>query len=114
MKIRGRYSKHGIILGFLAVLGSVLLVRLFVLTVADYDRWKGYADDVSSRAVYETAPRGDILDRNGKKLAASKAVYSVNLSRINLSEDAAMEAAAEVFELMMKTLRRPRKRFEKH
>ena len=100
MKIRGRYSKHGIILGFLAVLGSVLLVRLFVLTVADYDRWKGYADDVSSRAVYETAPRGDILDRNGKKLAASKAVYSVNLSRINLSEDAAMEAAAEVFEIL--------------
>ena len=100
MKVRGRCSKHGIILGFLAVLCSVLLVRLFVLTVADYDRWKGCADDVSSRAVYETAPRGDILDRNGKKLATSKAVYSVNLSRINLSEDAALAAAAQVFDIL--------------
>ena len=100
MKVCGRYSKHSMILGVMAVLGSILLVRLFVLTVADSERWKGYAEDVSSRAVYETAPRGDILDRNGKKLAASRAVYSVNLSRINLSEAAALSAAAEVFEIL--------------
>lgn len=100
MKVHSRCSKHGIILGFSAMLCSILLVRLFILTVADYDLWKGYADDVSSRAVYETAPRGDILDRNGKKLATSKAVYSVNLSRINLSEDTALTAAAEVLDVL--------------
>ena len=87
-------------MGFLAVMGSILLVRLFFLTVIEHDRWDGYADDVSSRAVYETAPRGDILDRNGKKLATSKAVYSVNLSRINLSEEDALAASAEVFKVL--------------
>ena len=87
-------------MGFLAVMGSILLVRLFLLTVVEHDRWGDYADDVSSRAVYETAPRGDILDRNGKKLATSKAVYSINLSRVNLSEEDALAASAEVFKVL--------------
>ena len=87
-------------MGFLAVMGSILLVRLFFLTVVEHDRWDEYADDVSSRAVYETAPRGDILDRNGKKLATSKAVYSINLSRVNLSEEDALAASAEVFKVL--------------
>ena len=99
MTVRGRHSKHRIIVGFLAVMGSILLVRLFLLTVVEHDRWDDYADDVSSRAVYETAPRGDILDRNGKKLATSKAVYSINLSRVNLSEEDALAASAEVFKV---------------
>ena len=100
MTVYGRHSKHRIIVEFLAAMGSILLVRLFFLTVIEHDRWDGYADDVSSRAVYETAPRGDILDRNGKKLATSKAVYSVNLSRINLSEEDALAASAEVFKVL--------------
>ena len=100
MTVRGRHSKHRIIVGFLAVMGSILLVRLFLLTVVEHDRWDDYADDVSSRAVYETAPRGDILDRNGKKLATSKAVYSINLSRVNLSEEDALAASAEVFKVL--------------
>ena len=87
-------------MGFLAVMGSILLVRLFLLTVVEHDRWDDYPDDVSSRAVYETAPRGDILDRNGKKLATSKAVYSINLSRVNLSEEDALAASAEVFKVL--------------
>lgn len=72
MTVRGRHSKHRIIVGFLAVIGSILLVRLFILTVVEHDRWDEYADDVSSRAVYETAPRGDILDRNGKSWRQAK------------------------------------------
>lgn len=100
MTVRGRHSKHRIIVGFLAVMGVFMLVRLFFLTVVEHDRWDDYADDVSSRAVYETAPRGDILDRNGKKLATSKAVYSINLSRVNLSEEDALAASAEVFKVL--------------
>lgn len=87
-------------MGFLAVMGSILLVRLFLLTVVEHDRWDDYADDVSSRAVYETAPRGDILDRNGKSWQTSKAVYSINLSRVNLSEEDALAASAEVFKVL--------------
>ena len=36
----------------------------------------------------------------GKKLATSKAVYSINLSRVNLSEEDALAASAEVFKVL--------------
>ena len=55
LTVRGRHSKHRIIVGFLAVMGSILLVRLFLLTVVESRSLGRYADDVSSRAVYETA-----------------------------------------------------------
>lgn len=93
-------SRHKIIIGVLAVLCAILLIRLWILTVFQHDTWKGYGEDLSMRAVYETAPRGDILDRNGKKLATSKAVYSVNIVRINLSEEAALDSAARSFEIL--------------
>ena len=96
----GRTSKHKMILIFLSILCCVLLIRLFVLTVVQHDKWKGYGEAASLRAVYETAPRGDILDRNGKKLATSKAVYSVNLSRVNLPVETALASAAGSFEIL--------------
>ena len=96
----GRTSKHKMILIFLSILCCVLLIRLFVLTVVQHDKWKGYGEAASLRAVYETAPRGDILDRNGKKLATSKVVYSVNLSRVNLPVETALASAAGSFEIL--------------
>ncbi len=96
----GRTSKHKMILIFLSILCCVLLIRLFVLTVVQHDKWKGYGEAASLRAVYETAPRGDILDRNGKKLATSKAVYSVNLSRVNLPVETALASAAGAYEIL--------------
>lgn len=83
-----------------AVSGSVLLARLFALTVIEEEKWQGYADDMSLRAVYETAPRGDITDRNGELIATSKAVYSVNISRVNLTEEKALEDASEVIRIL--------------
>ena len=88
------------ILIFLSILCCVLLIQLYVLTVVQHDKWKGYGEAASLRAVYETAPRGDILDRNGKKLATSKAVYSVNLSRVNLPVETALASAAGSFEIL--------------
>ena len=79
---------------------AALLIRLFVLTVAENEKWQAAAEDMSVRAVYETAPRGDILDRNGNVLASSRAVYSVVISRAGLEKDEAAESAAEVLRLL--------------
>ena len=84
-------SKHTLLILFTAVLGIVLIVRLFILTVLQSDKWQKYADDVSQRIVYETAPRGDILDRNGQCLASSRPVYSVNISRVGLTSEKALQ-----------------------
>ena len=47
----GRTSKHKMILIFLSILCCVLLIRLFVLTVVQHDKWKGYGEAASLRAV---------------------------------------------------------------
>lgn len=93
-------SKHSLMSIFMAVLGIVLAGGLFVLTVAENDKWKSLAEDMSVRAVYETAPRGDILDRNGVVIATSRPVYSVNISRSGVNRDDVMETAASVMTLL--------------
>ena len=96
---RGK-SKHTLLILFTAVLGIVLIVRLFILTVLQSDKWQKYADDVSQRIVYETAPRGDILDRNGQCLASSRPVYSVNISRVGLTSEKALQISSKVMEIL--------------
>lgn len=93
-------SKHSLIVWFMAVLGAALVFRLFMLTVIDSREWNSYAEDMSMRAVYETGPRGDITDRNGKVIATSRAVYSVNISRVNIDKDEALVSAAEILEII--------------
>ena len=67
------FSRHKYILLFMTILSAVLVLRLFALTVVENKKWSAYADDMTTKSVYETAPRGDILDRNGKVLATTKA-----------------------------------------
>ena len=95
-------SKHFKLCLFMGIMGLILITRLFFLTVAEHDKWKAYADDMNQRAVYETAPRGDITDRNGKVLAASRAVYSVNISRAAVDEEQALESAACTADILMR------------
>lgn len=89
-------SKHSVLIWFTAGLGLILIIRLFTLTVISHDKWEDYAEAASQRAVYETAPRGDILDRNGNVIAGSRPVYSVNISRIGITKVRAVESAAGV------------------
>ena len=77
-------SKHSIIIWFMATAGAILVLRLFTLTIIESEKWTSYAEDMSMRVVYETGPRGDITDRNGTLLASSRAVYSVNISKVDM------------------------------
>jgi len=98
-------SKHKLILCFMAALCSVLLIRLAHITLISHDKWDSYAEDMNTRAVYETGPRGDIMDRNGKIIASSRPVYSVNISRADmgsrgLGREEAMSSAAGVMDFL--------------
>ncbi len=96
----GKKSKHSLMIIFMAAAGLMLTARLFVLTVVEAGKWQDIVDDMSVREVYETAPRGDILDRNGEIIAASRKVYSIDLEGGDGDAEAAMETAAEVMELL--------------
>ena len=54
---RKEKSKHSLMSIFMSALGIILVGRLFMLTVAESDKWKSFAEDMSVRAVYETAKR---------------------------------------------------------
>ena len=95
-----KQSKHALMIWFVATLGILLAARLFMLTVVESGKWQSYADDASLRTVYETAPRGDILDRNGAVLATSRPVFSVHLSRVNLTKEKALETASRIMDIL--------------
>ncbi|MBQ2678452.1 MAG: hypothetical protein IJF96_06075 [Firmicutes bacterium] len=66
---------------FIGILMLLLLIRLFVLTVVQEDKWSEAAENNSTKEIYTAAPRGEILDRNGKVLAGNKHTFSVNINR---------------------------------
>lgn len=96
----GKRSKHNIIVLFMIILGAVLILRLLMLTWAERSKWASYAEDMSTRVVYETGPRGDIVDRNGKVIAGSKAVYSIVVSRVDIDRDKALKSAIKALRMM--------------
>ena len=61
-----------------AVLMTVLAIRLFVLTVIEHDEWSVYADNLSQKKIYTSAPRGEILDRYGRVLAGNVQTFQVS------------------------------------
>ena len=93
-------SKHSIIIWFMAAAGAILVLRLFTLTIIESEKWTSYAEDMSMRVVYETGPRGDITDRNGTLLASSRAVYSVNISKVDMDRKEALASAEKVLEII--------------
>ncbi len=98
--VRSGKSKHSLMSTFIGILGLVLTARLFMLTVIQNEKWNIYADDMSKRAVYETAARGNITDRNGKVVAGSRPVYSAVISRVNVQKEQALASAAEVMNML--------------
>ena len=52
---RSRYIQ---LVSLVLVLMGILLVRLFLLTVVEKDDWSQAAEDLSTKTIYETAPRG--------------------------------------------------------
>ncbi len=59
------------------VLMSVVVVRLFTLQGVDTDRYRQLGDGQRVRRVDLLAPRGDIIDRNGRSLAVSRQMQSI-------------------------------------
>lgn len=71
----------------IALLMGTLVIRLFILTVSQNETWSQAAEELSTKTIYETAPRGRILDRNGKVLAGNTYTVSVRLSKGNRSDE---------------------------
>lgn len=81
------YSRYVQLVGFVMLLMGILLVRLFVLSIVQQEEWTAAAENLSTKTIYTSAPRGQILDRNGKVLAGNTYTISVRMSKGSMTDE---------------------------
>lgn len=62
---------------------SLLVLRLGYLQIVKGDYYKSVAEDMGGKEILELSPRGEILDRNGIKLATNKQSFNIIYANIN-------------------------------
>jgi len=84
--------------GFAVALFAVLFLRLWLLQVLDGEKYLAEAKNNRTRSFLTSAPRGKILDRNGKVLVANRTSLALQVNPRKLPEDPA-ERHAELSRL---------------
>jgi penicillin-binding protein 2 len=97
--------------GFAVVLFAVLFFRLWLLQVIDGEKYLAEAKNNRTRSYRVSAPRGEILDRNGKVLVANRASLALQVNPRKLPVDPARRRAeiAQLAELTHSTPRHLRR-----
>src|SRR6478609_7239181 len=97
--------------GVAVVLFAVLFFRLWLLQVLDGEKYLAEAKNNRTRSYRVSAPRGEILDRNGKVLVGNRTSLALQVNPRKLPEDPAQRRAelSQLAELTHSTLRRVRK-----
>ncbi len=96
--------------GLAVVLFGVLFFRLWLLQVLDGEKYLAEAKNNRTRSYRVTAPRGEILDRNGKVLVSNRTSLALQVNPRKLPEDPAQRRAelSQLARLTHSTLRRVR------
>ncbi len=104
---RRRQLRHGL-LQFALTLGSLLVLgRAVQLQVLQGERWRGEALAQHEQRVPLPAPRGAILDREGRELVVSRTTYRISVAPLELRDR--RQAAAvlgRALKLRSQTIRR--------
>ena len=97
--------------GFAVALFAILFFRLWQLQVPDGEKYLAEAKNNRTRSFRTSAPRGEILDRNGKLLVANRTSLALQVNPRKLPEDPAERRTelAKLAELTHSTLRRVRR-----
>src|SRR3954451_6905970 len=75
-----------IITGLAIAIFSVLFLRLWYVQILSGDKYRTEANDNRIREIRVQAPRGDIVDRNGKIMVANRTQLAVEVSPEDLPE----------------------------
>jgi penicillin-binding protein 2 len=101
--------------GVAVALFAILFLRLWLLQVVDGEKYLAEAKNNRTRSYRVSAPRGEILDRNGKVLVANRTSLALQVNPRKLPEDPAQRRAelSRLAGLTHSTLRRVRKTMHK-
>ena len=75
-----------ILTGLAVAIFAVLFLRLWYVQILSGDKYRTQANDNRIREVRVQAPRGDILDRNGKVMVANRTELAVEVNPEDLPE----------------------------
>jgi penicillin-binding protein 2 len=97
--------------GVAVALFAILFLRLWLLQVLDGEKYLAEAKNNRTRSYRVSAPRGEILDRNGKVLVANRTSLALQVNPRKLPEDPAQRRAelSQLAGLTHSTLRRVRR-----
>jgi penicillin-binding protein 2 len=97
--------------GVAVVLFGVLFFRLWLLQVLDGEKYLAEAKNNRTRSYRVSAPRGEILDRNGEVLVSNRTSLALQVNPRKLPEDPAQRRAelSQLAHLTHSTLRHVRK-----
>ena len=94
------------------LLFALLLGRFYYLQIYRHDQYKLVADANRVRMVTNPAPRGHILDRNDKILAANQSIYAVSVIKDELiDEDVQMSMMARYLDRDQEDLQQNLKKY---
>src|ERR1044072_578198 len=98
--------------GIAVVLFIVLFFRLWFLQILNGEEYLADANSNRTREFRVSAPRGDILDREGHVLVANRTAFALQVSPLKLPEDeerrrAELVRVAELADMTVARVRRP-------
>lgn len=96
-KLFDRYS--ALMLTVIFVFGSIVS-RLVYLQVVNADQYKQEADNKSTTEIEQAAPRGDIIDANGVKLATSQQSFALTFTETKQSDLYFYQTMDKIFKII--------------
>jgi len=99
-KNHDKFSRFNVLLAIMFVIFFVIIWRLINIQVINGELYKETANQQNHKIISTVAPRGDIIDRNGKKLAESKQSYILTFTDTKESEDSFFSTMDKVFKIL--------------
>ncbi|TCO79983.1 penicillin-binding transpeptidase domain-containing protein [Marinisporobacter balticus] len=93
-------DRHNQMIVFFAMFISILVLRLFSLTIVEGEKYKKKAEETIMRKIPISAPRGEIRDRYGRPLAVNKPSFTVQIMKNELIDEKINEVSVKLLNIL--------------
>lgn len=99
-KKKNEFSRFNALVIIMLIVFSAIISRLVNIQVVNGEVYRETANQKNHKIVSTTAPRGDIIDRNGAILATSQQSYILTFTKTQVSEDSFFPTMDNVFKIL--------------
>ncbi|MBZ9608547.1 penicillin-binding protein [Clostridium estertheticum] len=99
-KNNNKFSRFNALIVIMILIFSVIIFKLVNIQVINGRVYMETANQQNHKIISKVAPRGEIIDRNGAKLATSKQSYIVTFTKIKESEEKFLPTIDKVFKIL--------------